>query len=176
MEAADQLGMFSDPEGELVCTCGHGHGLHARKGKGVCGYTDCICERFVGTGEVVPPPPRRTAESGSHAAIQQVKDPTKDHVAMLHVLSYCGPITDETLVRAYAEAVKKRAVIVQGIPFPKQSPSGIRLRRRELVDMSMVLEHDKVVGEAGGLVTRWAVNSKDKRVAKILAARARRGL
>lgn len=160
--------MFEDPEGELVCVCGHRQSMHKRKGKGVCTYHECMCEKFKGTGAVLPveqppespkppPPPPPPFEPGAV------------HFAVLHLLRSCGPVTDETLMFAYMEAVKKRTPIIYGgeMLMPEQLRHEVPERREELTEAAMVIEHDRNNGRV-----RWKVNDGHPDVRKILQNRS----
>ncbi len=63
----------------------------------------------------------------SHEAASTVGDPRFSQQAVLSILKQVGPCTDEQLVAAYMLSRQRR-----------QSPSGIRTRRAELVTQGLV--------------------------------------
>lgn len=69
----------------------------------------------------------------SHQAADSIDAPTlrDSQAAVLFVLAYNGPMTDTELIDAYL------AWAEQGT-LPRQSPSGIRTRRKELVTRGSV--------------------------------------
>lgn len=95
---------------------------------------------------------RRTDPETSHAAARSVTDLTAKQTAVLTLLRDFGPLTDLELVEKYGTAA-------QGFPgvFPRQSTSGLRTRRHELVDRGLVVEHDKVRLPSGRMAIRWKV-------------------
>jgi hypothetical protein len=149
MPDAGQMGMFAEPVGELVCDCSHDRNLHSNGGRGDCRYSDCSCMRFRASGVRAEPRARTTDPETSHAAAASVRNPTANQAAVLRVLKNSGPITDETLVRAYTHNSHNN------MNLPQQSESGIRTRRKELVDARLVAAYDKVRGSTGRMMTRW---------------------
>lgn len=71
---------------------------------------------------------RRMDPSTSHAAAASVRKLTEKQIALLAVFRLYYPMTDEELVERY-EALQR----VTGSELPKQSRSGMRTRRAELV-------------------------------------------
>lgn len=69
---------------------------------------------------------RRADPETSHEAAKSVVELRKRQQAVLEVLK-CGPTTDEELVCKYPYFAWEEA------DYPKQSPSGLRTRRSELV-------------------------------------------
>lgn len=67
---------------------------------------------------------RRTDPGTSHAAARSVENLRPRQLAILETLRRCGPLTDEGIAMRYVG--------------PLQSPSGMRTRRRELVDAGLV--------------------------------------
>lgn len=91
---------------------------------------------------------RRRDPVTSHAAAASVAGITEKQRAVLRVLAWAGPLTDEELVEEYERPRVE--------PLPEQSPSGIRSRRSELVKLG----HVEAVGQgrtgAGRRALRWA--------------------
>lgn len=67
---------------------------------------------------------RATDPQTSHNAAESVHSLNERRAAVLDVLQRYGPMTDQEIANAY-----------EG---PDQSPSGLRTRRKELVDMGLV--------------------------------------
>lgn len=97
-----------------------------------CLAQDCDCERYVRLDHAAHA--RRSDPSTSHqaAASLTVDALRASQAAVLAALRAAGPMTDVTLVDWYVEAAK-------GDPdYPRQSQSGIRSRRAELVAGGLV--------------------------------------
>lgn len=84
-------------------------------------------------GSLFTPPPRarNTDPHTSHEAAESVQRQRESQEAVRRLLGYIGPSTDEDLRLAYEEWQAKAKL-------PKQSPSGLRTRRSELVAMGIV--------------------------------------
>jgi hypothetical protein len=86
---------------------------------------------------------RRTDPGTSHAAARSVNT-TANHLAVLVVFRRCGPMTDEQLVANYGiqRRIQEDGVRQSGdlgrIALPQQAASGLRTRRKELVDRGLV--------------------------------------
>ena len=68
---------------------------------------------------------RRTDVWSSHEAASSIKRIRESQQAVLEALTILGPMTDEELVSRYGGR-------------PQQSPSGLRTRRSELVELGVV--------------------------------------
>lgn len=76
----------------------------------------------------------------------------RSQLAVWHVLEQYGPLTDHRLVATYDSITY----------LPRQSPSGIRTRRRELTDAGFVYDTGaKVVLESGRKAILWAAVPAD---------------
>ena len=73
------------------------------------------------------PRARSTDPQTSADAARSVTSLRPKQYAVLKVLGLCGEMTDERLIACY-----------ETFDLPKQSPSGIRTRRHELVAMGLV--------------------------------------
>lgn len=105
---------------------------------------------------VVPEPrARRTDRATSHAAARSVRGQTETHARILEVLDAGPPATDEQIASRY-----QAAAAMQG--WPPVSPSGLRSRRAELVDMGLV-EDSGLRGRtaSGRACTVWRAASRD---------------
>ena len=98
----------------------------------------CDCEAYVAPAAGAPRPARaakaRTTDpSTSHAAAASITEDTlrESHTAVLGFLREYGPLTDVDLVIGYTDAVGLGM-------YPRQSQSGIRSRRAELVAAGLV--------------------------------------
>lgn len=103
------------------------------------------CRLCGGTGETswptsTQPVARRTDPSTSHAAAASVRDLRKSQAAVLYVLATHGGMTDDELQRRYAAMPQ----------LPRQSESGVRTRRRELVDAGLVRDTGRKAPLASG--------------------------
>ncbi len=89
---------------------------------------------------------RRTDPDTSHqaAASISVDDLRESQRRVWRVIHNWGPLTDTDLCRLYRETV----------PAPKQSDSGLRTRRRELVDAGLVFDSQRQQQLASG---RWSI-------------------
>lgn len=154
----EQIGLFDVPQGQTrVCACDHGADDHGNGGRGSCNEPGCTCIRFEATGETRQKRPRarRTDPETSHQAARSVKNLTKNQMAVEEVLKVNQPVTDETLIKAYEHAVVHANILVEHERLPRQSPSGIRTRRKELVEQGRVCSYDKIKNSAGRQTIRW---------------------
>jgi hypothetical protein len=93
------------------------------------------------------PRARRSDPETSHAAARSVRNVTANQQAVLGVFRERGPLTDEALVNWYSAESD----------VPRQSPSGIRTRRRELVDKKKVVDTgEKRALSSGRQAIVWA--------------------
>lgn len=69
---------------------------------------------------------RNTDPGTSHEAARSVSELRRKQFVVWEMLFSYGPMTDEEIAERYAP------------PYPPQSPSGLRTRRRELVDAGLV--------------------------------------
>ena len=78
---------------------------------------------------------RRSDPLTSHAAAASITPDQlrASHVAVLAVFRRVGAMHDERLLAAYADVT-----LLHGTIGPRQSPSGLRTRRRELVDLGLL--------------------------------------
>lgn len=72
------------------------------------------------------PRARNTDPETSHAAARSVTGVTERQRALLALFRHFGPMTDVEIAENYPAS------------FPKQSPSGLRTRRAELVEQGLV--------------------------------------
>lgn len=99
------------------------------------------------------PRARRSDPSTSHQAAASVGPLRDNQRAVLSVLQHFGPLTDEKLVTNYEATAKPHGSL------PAQSPSGIRTRRRELVDRKLVADTSKKERmTTGRMAILWAAN------------------
>jgi hypothetical protein len=92
---------------------------------------------------------RRTDPKTSQRAAASVQRVRDNQQAVLKILEIYGPLTDEQLVGLYGRASQNNEH-----RFPKQSPSGLRTRRHELVELGKVRDSSKREKLASG---RWAM-------------------
>jgi hypothetical protein len=92
---------------------------------------------------MMPAYARRTDPETSHAAAASIGEDSlrASQAAVLAVLRTHGPLVDVELDEMYDQ------MRIDGWPIPEQSPSGLRTRRRELVDLGFVID----TGERGML-------------------------
>lgn len=104
----------------------------------------------------MPPRARNTDPATSHAAAASVSDLTPRQEAVLKALVHIGGMaTDEVLVTRYYEYGRM-------LDLPEQAPSGIRTRRKELVEARRV--HDSGSRErleSGRYAIVWAIGPPD---------------
>jgi hypothetical protein len=83
---------------------------------------------------------RRTDPDTSHQAAASLGGDTirRSQAEVLAVLKLVGPSTDTALVTAYEAHQAVAGVYIDGLPLHPQSESGIRTRRRELVELGKV--------------------------------------
>jgi hypothetical protein len=79
----------------------------------------------------VSPVARRTDPETSHAAAASVGDVRLTQAAVLRLFERFGPMTDEELVIVYE-------MYGDEYGLPPQSSSGLRTRRKELVDRGLI--------------------------------------
>ena len=97
---------------------------------------------------------RRTDPETSHAAARSVRSLTDRQAAVLQIISVQGPIHDHALVIAYADT-----------DLPLQSESGIRTRRKELVDRGWVIDSGhRAVLPSGRKAIIWMVREESQHV------------
>ena len=96
------------------------------------------------------PRARRTDPDTSHAAADSVHDLRASQAAVLWVLTLLGGrATDEQIADAYTPDYPRR---------PQQSPSGLRTRRRDLVDRGVVRDSgERVRLRTGRQAIVWEV-------------------
>lgn len=93
---------------------------------------------------------RNTDPETSHAAAESVSDLTEKQNAVLMALRrYPNGLTDERVATIYGNA---RSVVPRDWeqPFPRQSPSGLRSRRAELVEKGLVRDSGRREKTASG--------------------------
>ena len=99
---------------------------------------------------VIPEPRARLTDRGtSHAAAKSVRNQTVTHARIVEVLERYGPSTDEDI----AEHYRSLGMIFD---WPPVSPSGLRSRRAELVDLGTVVDAGKGRTRSGRSCTIWA--------------------
>lgn len=86
------------------------------------------------------PRARNTDPATSHAAARSVQGERKSQRAVWAVMRRHGDLTDEELVAAYEADVAAHQGISRYEKLPRQSPSGIRTRRSELVEQGWVVD------------------------------------
>ena len=92
---------------------------------------------------------RRNDPDPSHEAAESIGDLRPRLLAVHNMLAEYGPMTDYELTRLYAKA-----------GLIRQSPSGVRSRRAELVKQGLVeWTGDKVVLPSGRRAMVWGVPS-----------------
>ena len=94
------------------------------------------------------PNARRDDPWTSWAAAKSITDVTGAQAAVLYVMEIHGPTTLERLVDAYTEA---RAC---GADLPRQSPSGIRTRCKELMDAGHIRDTERTAPTVSGRAAR----------------------
>lgn len=98
---------------------------------------------------------RNTDPSTSHAAALSVSDLRPKQRAVLRVLRWKGPMSDDALCQSYREAQK-----VAPAHVPPQSVSGIRTRRSELAAARMVEPDGEVRLRSGRMAILWKPTTK----------------
>lgn len=85
---------------------------------------------------------RRSDPETSHAAAASISQEKlrASQVAVLAIFQRVGAMHDERLLAAYADVT-----LLHGTIGPMQSPSGIRTRRRELVDLGLLRNSGETV-------------------------------
>lgn len=93
---------------------------------------------------------RRSDPRTSHEAAASVRGITAAHRRVLTLLEMFGPLTDEEIAFRYEAEAK-----AQG--WPPISPSGLRTRRAELVDLGKVLDTRRTKATVSGRrTTIWS--------------------
>jgi len=93
---------------------------------GFCPHPNCLGHLANGNGEPDSAEARRTDPETSHEAAASVGDTRPSQQAVLKMFQDYGEMCDEELLRLATAA------------FLRQSPSGLRTRRRELVDKGLL--------------------------------------
>ena len=81
---------------------------------------------------MIEPLARLTDPDTSHAAADSVTNLTEKQSHVYWILKHHGPMTDQTLTDLHR---------VRG--FPRQSESGLRTRRHELVEMGLIRDSQR---------------------------------
>lgn len=104
---------------------------------------------------VIPEPRARMTDRGtSHAAAKSVRNQTATHDRIVDVLERYGPATDEEIAAYYGN-------LAELFDWPPVSPSGLRSRRAELVDLGVVVDTgERGRTRAGRACTVWELASK----------------
>lgn len=111
-------------------------------------------DRMIDPGPRVEAHARSTDPETSYEAAASTGDVRVSQAAVMFVLNECGPITDETLVNAYHRAWARD---VDNL-LPRQTASGIRSRRAELVRLGLVVwTGQKAIMTTGRKGRVWAV-------------------
>lgn len=93
------------------------------------------------------PRARRTDPATSHDAAASVRNMTQTHRALLALISLEGPLTDEALLLLWNDRIAERI-----------SPSGLRTRRAELVDLGLVRDSgQRKPLESGRAAIAWEI-------------------
>lgn len=90
------------------------------------------------------PRARSTDPTTSHEAADSLTDVRASQLAVWATLFACGPTTDGALVDFYTALAERGGII------PRQSPSGIRTRRKELVESGDVRDTGRKVRLTSG--------------------------
>ena len=103
---------------------------------------------------VIPEPRARLTDRGtSHAAAKSVRNQTATHARIVDVLERSGPATDEEIAGYYFH-------LGQLFDWPPVSPSGLRSRRAELVDLGVIVESGKSRTKSGRSCTIWELAAR----------------
>jgi hypothetical protein len=99
---------------------------------------------------IIPEPRARLTDRGtSHAAAKSVRNQTVTHDRIVEVLDRYGPATDEEIAAYYFN-------LAQLFDWPQVSPSGLRSRRAELVDLGRIVDTgEKGRTKSGRSCTVW---------------------
>lgn len=100
---------------------------------------------------VAVPRARRSDPWTSHAAARSINGLTARQNAVWNFLYQHGPLTDEELVNDYTRTGRDA--------WPAQSPSGLRTRRKELADRSLVEEAGDTIVQSGRRAIIWRARS-----------------
>lgn len=96
---------------------------------------------------------RRTDPQTSHDAARSVMDLNGKQTAVLTVIRQQGPMTDQEIAAAYRRT-----------GGPKQSASGLRTRRAELVAAGLVIDSGaRSATDSGRLAVVWAFTNPDSK-------------
>lgn len=109
-------------------------------------------------GRAIIPAPRarRTDRSTSHAAARSVRNQTATHARLVEVMERYGPATDEEIAAYYGN-------LAQLFDWPPVSPSGLRSRRAELVDLGTIVDTgEKGRTTSGRSCTIWELAAEQK--------------
>lgn len=99
--------------------------------------------------EILTPKARRTDPATSHAAARSVANLRHSQQVILKLLALEGPKTDEELLYLWNDRIAERI-----------SPSGLRTRRSELVDLGLVRDSgERRPLESGRTAIAWEVAS-----------------
>ena len=99
---------------------------------------------------------RRTDRSTSHAAARSVRNQTATHARLVEVMERYGPATDEEIAAYYGN-------LAQLFDWPPVSPSGLRSRRAELVDLGTIVDTgEKGRTTSGRSCTIWELAAEQK--------------
>lgn len=85
---------------------------------------------------------RRDDPGTSHAAARSISSDElrESQRAVLLMFDRCGPMTDEEAAAVYESAVMGGVPSMNGVGMPRQSPSGLRTRRDELVTAGYLMD------------------------------------
>lgn len=98
----------------------------------------------------IPPRARTTDPVTSHVAADAIAGVTDVQARIIQLLTNLGPMTDDELGVQYRHRVP--------LGWPETSPSGLRTRRRELVDAGLVHDTKTTRPTAGGNpATVWGI-------------------
>jgi hypothetical protein len=86
---------------------------------------------------------RHTDPWTSHQAAASVDQIRESQKALLTLFRICGHMCDEEIAAHYEE-------YREAFEFPRQSPSGLRTRRSELVDLGLVVNSGQVRRTSSG--------------------------
>lgn len=94
---------------------------------------------------------RRSDPRTSHEAAASVRGITATHRRILTLMEMFGPLTDDEIAARYRSEAKSMG-------WPPVSPSGLRTRRAELVDLGRVLDTRRTKATISGRrTTVWAL-------------------
>lgn len=124
--------------------------------------TWCPCTEYVAPAKAAPvrAPQQRTRATDPDTSLSAAASLDPDNLrenqaAVLKVIRECGPMTDVDLVERYERSVRE---VIYGLP--RQSQSGIRTRRAELVAGGLVEDTgERRRLESGRQAIVWAVKA-----------------